>query len=387
MEYIWQIIVGLVVAAIAGIFKQDFFRKKSKSKPATSESVSVPIEIHKEKLEEAVKRKELEMQVAHGKENIFRLQKQVIELYDRLTDPQKSLEEKNARIASLELALEREGNDIGAEKLEEAKIALENNDFSKADELFSEIETHEELAVQRSARAAFARGEIAEQEIRWEDAAKHYARSAQLDPNFNTLIKAETFAYAVGDYHTALSFNTRLKKEAIAKYGKESEEYAKAINNHASIYTQQGKYEQAKPLHKEALKLRQNILNTKNPDVLKGKDPDITESLNNLASCYILQEKYNKAEPLLKQALNICKETFGYNNPNTATCLNNLGFLYYKKGERTKAESYCKQALEIFESTLGPNHPTIKSTKESYKYLKKSIEDNQEYPVHITYLS
>ena len=334
------------------------------------DQVSIPKDIYRENLENAVKRKELEMQVAQGEEKVLLLQEQIAELNKRLTltDPQKSLEEKNARIASLESALEREGNDIGAEKLEKAKIALENSDFSKADKLFAEIETHEELALQRSARVAFARGQIAEQEIRWKDAAKHYARTAHLAPNFDTLIKAEELAYAVGDDPTALFFNTKLKKEAIAEYGKESKQYAQAISNLGLIYTRQKKYKKAEQRHKEALKLRQ--------DILEENDPDIAESLNNFATLYLLQKKYNEAEPLLKQALNIYKKTLGDNHPNTAHSLNSLGLIYYKRGEYKEAEQHCKKALEIFEATLGPNHPTTKFLKGSYKNLKKGMPDD-----------
>ncbi len=364
MEYIWEIIVGLIVVAIAGIFKQIFFRKNPKSKPVTLESVSVPKDIYKESLKNAVKRKELEMQVAHGEEKAF-LQAQIAELYNRLTDPKKSLEEAEKRIKNLETALEREGNDIGAEKLEEAKIALENSDFSKADELFAEIETHEEIAVQRSARAAFARGEIAEQEIRWEDAAKHYARSAQLDPNLDNLTRAGHLAYALSDFSTALSFNTKLKKELITKHGKEKQQYARAINDRAVIYTEQGEYEKAEPLHKEALKLRQNIL--------KGNDPDIAESLNNFASFYTLLKKDVEAEAFLKQAISIYQEALGDNHPNTAHSLNNLAMIYYNQGKYTEAKLYCKQALEIFEATLGSNHPNTKFVKENYNNIKRSL--------------
>ena len=38
------------------------------------------------------------------------------------------------------------------------------------------------MEVAEAARAAFGRGEIAEEEVRWNDAADHYARAARLDP-------------------------------------------------------------------------------------------------------------------------------------------------------------------------------------------------------------
>ncbi len=68
MEYILQIIVGVIIVAIVGIFIRFFFRKKTKSKPATSDNISAPItihnvsdpvKIHKEKPEEATKNPKL----------------------------------------------------------------------------------------------------------------------------------------------------------------------------------------------------------------------------------------------------------------------------------------------------------------------------------------
>ena len=92
----------------------------------------------------------------------------------------------------------------------EARQALEAGDFSIADALFAEIEDQEMLAVERTARAAFARGDIAEQDIRWADAAEHYARAARLHPNYEHLYAASEFTSRSGDYDKAITFGQRL---------------------------------------------------------------------------------------------------------------------------------------------------------------------------------
>ncbi len=150
----------------------------------------------------------------------IKLEQKIAELDRRLADVPKTFQEFKERIARLESILEREGNEIGNKKLMEAREALEKGDFSKADAIFAEIETREQLAVERSARAAYARGEIAEQEIRWKDAAEHYTRAAQLAPCFKNLIMSQKFSTQIGDYDSALHFALKAKKAAIKEYGK-----------------------------------------------------------------------------------------------------------------------------------------------------------------------
>ena len=376
--------------------------------PATvpQDQVSVPKDIYKEGMENAVRVKELEMQAAHGEEKAL-LQKQIDVLNNRLENLPQAFQEAQERIASLETALEREGNEIGAEKLAEAKTALENGDFSKADELFAEIQTREDLAVQRSARAAYARGEIADQEIRWHDAAEHYARAAQLDPCFETLIRAQKLALAVGDYSSALSLSEEAKKAAIADYGEESEQHATSLNNLGALYQKKNQHKKAKPLHKKALLICKNMpkknyfsiansltnlgavyedlgnpekaeplykeaLDTYNKDLNKNH-PYIAGTLNNLAGIYLENEQYKEAEPLYKQALQMHQELLGKNHPETANSFNSLGALYYRQGQYKEAEPFCKQGLEIFESALGPDHPETKLFRKNYEDLQEHL--------------
>ncbi len=333
--------------------------------------------------------------------------RKITEFDNRLADIPKALQETKARIEIIETVLKNERKEIGAEKLATTLDDLRKGNFSNADKVLANITERKDSSMQRAGRIAFARGEIAEQEIRWRDAAKHYARAAHLDPCFETLIMAQELSYAMGDYSTALSFNIKLKKAAIAEYEKESQQYAQTINDLATIYNQQEKYELAEPLHKEALKLRQ--------DILGEEHPDTAESLNNIASFYVSLEEYKKAEPFSKQALNIRKKTLGENHPDTASTisnlaeiycsqekykkakkfhkkalmirqevlnknhpdiansLNNLGGVYFEQEQYKKTEPLCWQALKILETTLGLDHPHTKQTKANYEFLKERL--------------
>ncbi len=305
-------------------------------------------ETYEKGLKNAVRVKELEMQATHGKERkIF--QAQIDKLNNDLANLPQAFEEAQIQIAKLKAKLEREGNEIGAEKLAVAIIALEQGDFSKADELFAEIEAREELAVERSARSAFARGEIAEQEVRWQDAAEHYARAAQLAPSFKNLNMAQTFAINMNDDDSALSFSLQAQTVAIKEYGEESHEYASTINNLGTIYKTQKIYEKAEPLYQKSLQISIKLIGEEHPQ--------IATILDNLAVLYQEQKKYKKAFPLRNKALKIYKKTLGKNHPDTAICISNLAFIHQRQGNYKEAKLLHKQSLKIRQKVLGNAHP------------------------------
>ncbi len=370
-------------------------------------------EIYKQILENAVKAREGELRDAHGEERAI-LQAQIDELKSRQADPEKALQDEQELKIKIRAVLEREGNEIGNKKLVEAGDALEKGDFSKADELFAEIEAREELAVKRSARAAFARGEIAEQEVRWYDAAEHYTRAAQLDPCFENLISAQRLTFEVGAYDSALSFGLAAQKAAIKEHGKDSKEYATSLNNLGTVYSNKKQYKKAEMLYKESLKIRQDILEKKHPDAaislnslgviyldqkkyreatyfLKRslninkeafgmKHTRTADVLSNLGGAYIGLGEFKKAKPLLKQSLKIRKEVLGNNHPEIANSYNNLGSLYFMQGQYKKAEPFIRQALEIFEAILGLEHPNTKKIKYNYELLKQHIANTENTP-------
>ncbi len=231
---------------------------------------------------------------------------------------------------------------------------LKKGDFFKADKILADAEATEELTLQEFANVAFTRGEIAAHELRWKDAAEHYARAVRLDSNFKNLIRAQFIAYTIGDYESALSFGMEAKKVAIAEYGEESEEHAKTLNNLGETYSAQGKIKEIEPLHKEALRIRKKIF---------GENHLLTaSSFANLGGAYSSQGKYKEAELFIRKALEISKKILGVEHPNIATSLNSLGTTYEFQGNYKKAESSYKQALDIRKKTLGKNHPDIASS-------------------------
>ena len=208
---------------------------------------------------------EADLATAHADEKAL-LSARIGELEKQLADPDAALAEAQERIAKLEALLERSGNNIGGDRIAEARDALERGDYSIADDLFAEIEAHRELEVQEAARAAFGRGEIAEAEVRWGDAADHYARAARLDPGYDTLIKAGDLLWRAGRHGDAIRHNEQLAEIAKQEFGAGHEKSATALNNLATNYQATGRYDEAEPLYRQALEVFEATLGAEHPD-------------------------------------------------------------------------------------------------------------------------
>jgi tetratricopeptide (TPR) repeat protein len=119
-----------------------------------------------------------------------------------------------------------------------------------------------------------------------------------------------------------------------------------SIANLASLYRNQGKYEQAEQLYRRSLARAE-----------KAADHfSIATSLNNLAELCRLQSNYEQAELLYKQALSYLEQSLGLEHPYIATILENLTILYYVQGKLNQAEPLYKRTLQLYEQTSGLNY-------------------------------
>ncbi len=66
---------------------------------------------------------------------------------------------------------------------------------------------------------------------------------------------------------------------------------------------------------------------TLDPDMASGQSSELMEAYNSYNTLY-QQGRYSEAEPYAKEALRLGTEEFGPNDPNTALLLNNLAVLY-----------------------------------------------------------
>jgi tetratricopeptide (TPR) repeat protein len=82
------------------------------------------------------------------------------------------------------------------------------------------------------------------------------------------------------------------------------------LNTEGIGFHSSGQYEEAEPLYRRALEIRESELGANHPDT--------AESLSNLAELYRVQGRYEEAEPLMLRVLDIWESELGANHPNTA---------------------------------------------------------------------
>ncbi len=104
------------------------------------------------------------------------------------------------------------------------------------------------------------------------------------------------------------------------------------------------------------------------PDMASGQSSELMEAYNSYNTLY-QQGRYSEAEPYAKDAVRLGKQEFGPNHPNRATTLNNLAELYRAQGRYAEAEPLYQRALAIYEKALGPEHPDVATSLENYAAL------------------
>ncbi len=83
------------------------------------------------------------------------------------------------------------------------------------------------------------------------------------------------------------------------------------------------------------------------PDVASGQSSELMEAYNSYNTLYD-QGRYSEAEPYAKEALRLGTEEFGPSDPTTATLLNNLAELYRAQGRYAEAEPLYQRSLAIW---------------------------------------
>ncbi len=94
------------------------------------------------------------------------------------------------------------------------------------------------------------------------------------------------------------------------------------------------------------------------PDMASSQSSELMEAYNSYNTLY-QQGRYSEAEPYAKEALRLGTEEFGPNDPSTALLLNDLASLYHAQGKYAEAEPLHRRALAIRETALGPEHPDV----------------------------
>src|SRR5260370_38132193 len=81
--------------------------------------------------------------------------------------------------------------------------------------------------------------------------------------------------------------------------------------------------------------------------------------MNGLAEVYRVQGRWADAEPLYRRALRIRELMLGPDHPEVSVTLNSLGLLSFDRGRYVEAESAFKRALAIDDRPAGRDHPDV----------------------------
>jgi tetratricopeptide (TPR) repeat protein len=135
-----------------------------------------------------------------------------------------------------------------------------------------------------------------------------------------------------------------------------------SLNNLASLYYDSGRDDEAIPLYREVLRIRERTLGPQHPEV--------AVSLNNLASAYLATGRHADAEALYLRSLEIRQEALGADHPRVANAYNNLASLYHRQGRFEEAETLYRRALEIREREIGlePDPSTVRLQDQAVRY-------------------
>ncbi len=126
---------------------------------------------------------------------------------------------------------------------------------------------------------------------------------------------------------------------------------AAGIDHLANLYKSQGRYDETEPLYKRSIAILEK---TRGPD-----HPDVARTLNSLALIYYRFDRYAEAAPLLERALAIQEKSFPPDHHNVVRGIENLAGLYKAQGRYAEAETLFERSLAIREKTLGSDHPGL----------------------------
>jgi len=153
------------------------------------------------------------------------------------------------------------------------------------------------------------------------------------------------YFYREGDLQQALSHAARARRIVEETGTGHPDALAQTLSLEAVLLDRLGRHAESEPLHRRALKLREESLHP--------EDPRLAETLNNLAVAVDLLGRHREAEALHKKALEIREKAFGPFHPDVAQSLNNLAKVQLALGRPADAGPLLRRAIAILSRGRG----------------------------------
>ena len=134
----------------------------------------------------------------------------------------------------------------------------------------------------------------------------------------------------------------------ISETSQESPELNEATEMTKSVAQlfKEGKFDEALPLAKRALEIRERLL--------PRNDPRVANSLSFLGDVYLAKREYDNARKTFERLLHLQEELVGPTDVRLANTLDRLALLYYEDEKPLKAEEFYQRSLTLREQALGP---------------------------------
>jgi tetratricopeptide (TPR) repeat protein/tRNA A-37 threonylcarbamoyl transferase component Bud32 len=128
-------------------------------------------------------------------------------------------------------------------------------------------------------------------------------------------------------------------------------DFASTETSLATALRLQGKYDQAEPLFRDGLKIRQAKLGS--------NDQLVADSLSGLGECLYLEDHFSEAEPVLRQALDVNRKL----NPSSGVDTRNyLALVLERSGNYPEAVQLLREALDVSQRHNDTDSPDYANT-------------------------
>ena len=177
---------------------------------------------------------------------------------------------------------------------------------------------------------------------------------------------------------------------------------ARLLDTLGGIHFGLGLYDEARPLLKEALAIRERLRGREHPEVAEtlvrlgllaqrsGKGdavalfrralsirearlgpghPEVADVLNQLGMTLAAHGRFDEAETTLERSLALHERLWGDRDPRVAMVLHNRAGIAYYHGRTEEAERLLERALAIREAVLPDDHPDLAGSREALALL------------------
>ena len=166
-----------------------------------------------------------------------------------------------------------------------------------------------------------------------------------------------------GRYAEAEPYAKEALRLGTKEFGPDHPTTATLLDNLAALYRAQGKYAKAEPLERRALAIWEEA---------RGQLSELDEAYNQYGALF-QQGAYSAADAYAKEALRLATKEFGPDHQTTATFVNNLALLRKKQGKYVEAEALYQRALATWKKALGDEHPNVATGLENYAVLLRKV--------------